>query len=89
MLNKVVGIKNLGGFKLQVMFSDSAFGIVDFESILRDGGPVGQKALEADCFARFFLEYGALTWPNGYDICPDWLRMEMVRTASLNEAALT
>jgi hypothetical protein len=28
-------------------------------------------------FARASLEYGAPTWPNGYDMCPAWLRMTM------------
>ena len=28
-------------------------------------------------FARVFLEFGALTWPNGFDIAPEWLRREM------------
>jgi hypothetical protein len=27
-------------------------------------------------FARVFLEDCAPTWPNGFDMCPDWLRRE-------------
>ncbi len=28
-------------------------------------------------FGRVFLEFGAPTWPNGFDIAPEWLRREM------------
>ena len=28
-------------------------------------------------FARVFLEFGAPTWPNGFDISPELLRREM------------
>ena len=46
---------------------------------------------DPDYFARVFLESGAPTWPNGYDMCPDWLRQEMqaageLRAASANAA---
>jgi len=27
----------------------------------------------------------ATTWPNGYDMCPDWLRMEMKAAGELSE----
>jgi hypothetical protein len=27
--------------------------------------------------ARVFLELGASTWPNGFDIAPEWLRREV------------
>jgi len=26
---------------------------------------------------QLFLEDGAPTWPNGFDLCPDWLRSEI------------
>ena len=38
-------------------------------------------------FARVFLEFGAPTWPNGYDMCPDWLRQEMESAGELKAAS--
>ena len=32
---------------------------------------------EPEFFARVFLEDGAPTWPNGYDVAPGWLRREI------------
>jgi hypothetical protein len=38
-------------------------------------------------FARVFLEFGAPTWPNGFDIAPEWLRREMEAAGELTRAA--
>jgi hypothetical protein len=36
-------------------------------------------------FARVRLDHGAPAWPNGYDMCPDWLRMETKAAGELTE----
>lgn len=38
-------------------------------------------------FNRVFLEFGAPTWPNGFDIAPEWLRREMENAGELSRAA--
>ena len=38
-------------------------------------------------FARVFLELGAPTWPNGFDIAPEWLRCEMAAAGELKGVA--
>jgi hypothetical protein len=38
-------------------------------------------------FARAFLESGAPTWPNGFDIAPEWLRREMEAAGELSGVA--
>ena len=38
-------------------------------------------------FERVFLECGAPTWPNGFDIAPEWLRREMEAAKELSRVA--
>ena len=38
-------------------------------------------------FARVFLECGAPTWPNGFDLAPEWLRREMEAAKELSRVA--
>ena len=38
-------------------------------------------------FFRVFLEFGAPTWPNGFDIAPEWLRREMEAAGELKRVA--
>jgi Protein of unknown function (DUF2442) len=79
MLNKVVETKVLAPHVLRVTFKDGYSGVHDFAWLADEPGPITKPLADPDYFARVFLEYGALTWPNGYDMCPDWLRMEMER----------
>ena len=37
-------------------------------------------------FAQAFLEFGAPTWPNGFDMAPDWLHDEMKMAGELTPA---
>jgi hypothetical protein len=77
MLNKVSDVKVLAPHVLRVTFADGYLAVHDFAYLKELDGPVALPLHDADYFARVFLEYGALTWPNGFDMCPDWLRMEM------------
>ena len=38
-------------------------------------------------FSRVFLEFGAPTSPNGFDISPEWLRREMSAAGELTRTA--
>jgi len=84
---KVVSIERVGGHKLRVRFSDGSFGEHDFTAMAGEPGPLLQPLRDADYFARVFLDYGALTWPNGFDIAPEWLRREMEAAGELHRDA--
>ena len=87
MLNKVVEVKVLAPHVLRVTFKDGFSGVHDFAAMADETGNLGEPLRDPDFFARVFLEYGALTWPNGYDMCPDWLRMEMERAGAVKSPA--
>jgi hypothetical protein len=77
MMIEVIGIRRLGGFKLELEFSDGTAGVRDFEFLLRRTGPMIALLKDPEYFRRVFLEDGALTWPNGYDWDPTALHREM------------
>lgn len=70
-------------FRLQVRFQDGAGGVHDCAALLESPGPMPAPLRDPDFFAQVMLDYGAPTWPNGYDMCPDWLRLEMERAGEL------
>ena len=49
----------------------------DFSDLVRQPGPMLDPLRDPPYFARVHLEFGTPTWPNGYDMCLDWLRMTM------------
>jgi hypothetical protein len=70
MLTKVIRLEKLGGFRLRVRFSDGSGGTHDFAAMVQESGPMMEPLREPAYFARVFLEFGALTWPNGFDNAP-------------------
>jgi hypothetical protein len=87
MLTKVTRLEKLSGFRLRVRFSDGSEGEHDFGDMVGEPGPMLEPLREEGYFARVFLEFGAPTWPNGFDIAPEWLRRKMAAAGELTRVA--
>jgi hypothetical protein len=87
MLIKIRRVEKLGGLRLRLHFGNGSVGEHDFSSIVSEGGPMIDPLRDEAYFARVFLEFGALTWPNGFDIAPEWLRREMETAGELTREA--
>ena len=87
MLAKVTYLEKLGGFRLRVSFTAGSIGEHDFGSIVNESGPMVEPLRDESYFQRVFLEFGALTWPNGFDIASEWLRREMESAGELHREA--
>jgi len=78
MMIDVIGVKSMGGHRLEIEFSDGTIGVRDFASTFQEKtGPMAEPLKDASYFQRVFIEDGALTWPNGYDWDPIALHDEM------------
>jgi hypothetical protein len=60
-----------GDFRIRVTFNDGTQEVLDFVEWLE--GPIFEPLKHRECFRRFFIEGGAITWPNGADIAPETL----------------
>jgi hypothetical protein len=87
MLTKVTRLERLGGFRLRIRFNDGSEGVHDFGAMVNEPGPMLEPLRDETYFARVFLEFGAPTWPNGFDIAPEWLRREMAAVGELTRVA--
>jgi uncharacterized protein DUF2442 len=87
MLTKVTRLERLGGFRLRVRFNDGSEGVHDFGAMVNEPGPMLEPLRDGSYFARVFLEFGAPTWPNGFDIAPERLRREMAAAGELRRVA--
>jgi hypothetical protein len=84
---KVTKLKCLGGYRLHATFSDGTAGEHDFSALVAETGPMGEPLRDPAYFAGVFLQDGAPTWPNGFDMCPHWLRREIEATGALGSDA--
>jgi hypothetical protein len=87
MLTKVTRLERLGGYRLRVRFNDGSEGVHDFAALVKEPGAMLEPLRDETYFARVFLEFGAPTWPNGFDIAPEWLRREMEAAGELASVA--
>jgi Protein of unknown function (DUF2442) len=74
---KVVDLKAIGAQSLWLCFSDGQQGVRDCADILAEGGPMVEPLRDPAMFRRAFLSLGVPTWPNGFDLDPINLHMEM------------
>jgi hypothetical protein len=79
MLVKATNIQVIAPHRLRIWFTDGSVGERDFLAELSSSGPMAQPLLDAAFFAQVFLDYGAPTWPNGYDMAPWALHDDMKR----------
>ena len=86
--NKVKQVEAIGGYRIRATFGDGYVGEVDLGPLFeKPRGPLKQPFRVQTFFARVFLDYGTVAWPNGYDICSDVLRYycEIGRVCSREE----
>jgi hypothetical protein len=82
-MNKVTQIECLGEYRVRAIFSDGMIGEYDFAEVVGRSGPMVEPLRDPGYFRQVFLEDGAPTWPNGYDACADWLRIEIEKTGQI------
>lgn len=86
MLTKVVAIAVVHPHKLHLEFSDGTSGVYDFSPIVAREGPMVRPLRDDSYFKRVLLEFGAPTWPNGYDMAPWALHKELADAGLLKRA---
>jgi hypothetical protein len=83
----VVSVKPLGGFRLRVGFSDGSSGVHEISATVARDGEMVRPLKDPAFFARVFVELGALTWPNGFDLDPIALHERMTEAGELTPVA--
>lgn len=71
-MKKVVRVKALEGYRLEVAFDDGLQGVVSLKDRLF--GPVFEPLKDPALFGQAAVdEFGAIGWPSGADLAPDAL----------------
>jgi hypothetical protein len=79
MFPRVVSVRYLSDYKLEVIFSDGFRGISDWSARVHSAkaGGVFEPLKTPEYFAQVEAWEGTIRWPNGADICPDVLYAEV------------
>jgi hypothetical protein len=87
MLIKVATVQALPGHRLALMFSDGAHATADLSALIARGNSMVAPLADDAYFARVFLEAGAPTWPNGFDLAPWALHADLKAAGALEPAS--
>jgi Protein of unknown function (DUF2442) len=69
-------------------FSDGSEGEYEFSPLLAKDTPLTLPLKETALFQRFFLEMGALCWPNGLEFSAAKLHGDLLAANRLHKAAI-
>lgn len=70
MLNRVIRVIPLPGYRLNVEFDDGISGTIELAGELT--GPMFEPLRDETVFRQVAIdEFGAVCWPNGADLAPD------------------
>ena len=84
----VTRVRALPGARLALHFSDGMAGVFDCAPLFASTGAMIQPLRDPSFFAQVFLEMGAPTWPNGYDLDPMNLYMRLREAGALAQGAV-
>lgn len=72
-MTKVRNIEILKNYNIKIEFNDGFKSIINFKPYIGKG--ISKPLLNKNYFKKVKKESGGgITWPNGYDFCPDFLR---------------
>ena len=64
-----------GDFKIAFTYVDGLVVELDFKKHVEElRGPIAEPLSDESFFNQAYIDHGVVTWPNGFDICPDVLR---------------
>lgn len=75
MSDKISHITNaeiIKDYLMKITFDDGESKTVDMKKFIRDG--VSSELKDMNYFRRFKVEHGYITWENGFDFCPVYLK---------------
>ena len=83
----VLRVRPLADYRLWVRFTDGSEGVRDLSDLLAKDGPMIAPLKDWSFFDRVFIEMGVPTWPNGFDLDPINLYMELRDAGALTRTA--
>lgn len=84
---KLKSVESKGDYRLLLRFSDGTAGVYDFAPFVDAATEMTAPLADPAFFGRYFIELGALAWPNGFDLSAESLRRRLEQTGGLHRDA--
>lgn len=83
---KIVQAKPAGGTRIGLLFSDGTAGEFDLAPLIARGTELTLPLADEAFRSRFFLELGALCWPNGLELSAASVHRRLLEAGTLQAA---
>jgi hypothetical protein len=81
-MNRVVSVKPLENYLLEIEFVDGLRKVIDIRPYIGKG--ISAALIDDTYFRHVALEDGGgIAWPNGYDFCPNFLRDDVPAVSTI------
>lgn len=87
---KIVAADHVNDHEIRLLFSDDSddsHGVFEFTPFLEAGTPMTEPLRDPAFFRRYFLELGALAWPNGFDLSASSLQKRLEESGRLHRSS--
>ena len=72
-METIIDVKPLENYQIWVLFADNFDATIDLRPFITSG--ISTRLLDIDYFNQVRIdEFGGITWNNGFDFCPNYLR---------------
>lgn len=80
---KLTAASYIQAYELRLLFSDGSTGVFDFAPFVQAATTMTRPLADLDFFRRFYIELGALAWPNGFDLSAGSLHQRLQDSGKL------
>jgi len=72
-MESIIEVRPLENYHIWIRFADNFDATIDIKPYITTG--ISTKLLEVEYFNQVEIdEFGGITWQNGFDFCPNYLR---------------
>lgn len=84
---KLKAVESKGDYRLLLRFSDGTVGVFDFTPFIEAATEMTIPLRDLGFFSQYFIELGALVWPNGFDLNAESLHRRLEDAGALRHDA--
>lgn len=81
---KLKAFEPKGDYRLLLRFSDGTADIYDFATFIEANTEMTAPLRDHQAFAQYYIELGALAWPNGFDLSAESLHRRLHEAGTLH-----
>ena len=71
-IHDIIEVEPSPNYYLKIKYDDGLVKTVDIKPYIDIG--ISKELENPEFFKKVYLDNGAVTWPNGYDFCPNFFR---------------